>query len=240
MPEGALLRWLQLLQLADSAIPIGGTAHSFGIEMLVADGVLRTQRDLAGFFADYLDEVGTFEAAYCSAAYRLYIHRTDISVTVDTVQAAWCALNLRLDALRTSREARQASTTLGRRFLQLVNQVTANAEIATLVDAAKQAQAGIHHCTAFGVVGAMLELPLQMVVSAYLHQTLAAQISACQRLLPLGQSGASQLQWELKPRLAAVAVRGAMADHLTIPLCTPMLDLASQRHLTLTTRLFIS
>jgi urease accessory protein len=67
---------------------------------------------------------------------------------------------------------------------------------------------------------------------------MTALVSACQRLLPLGQTQAQQILWDLKPAiLAAVAQLGKPA--LTNSF-TPLLDLASARHASLYTRLFMS
>src|SRR5258708_18568955 len=64
------LNWLRLNQLADSALPIGAAAHSFGLESLVEDGALKVE-NLEPLLQDYLLETGVLESAYCRAAHAI-------------------------------------------------------------------------------------------------------------------------------------------------------------------------
>ena len=64
------LMLLRLMQLADSALPIGTTAHSFGLETLVAEGNLIVAQ-LELFLRDYLEEAGGVEIVICRLGYRL-------------------------------------------------------------------------------------------------------------------------------------------------------------------------
>ena len=228
------LKWLYLQHLADSALPIGGAAHSFGLETLVEDGTLKVET-LARLFHDYLLETGKLESAYLRAAYAI---GADPAMNA----ATWLELNMRLDALKTARESRAASTALGRRFLQLALDLlepTEQAKLSMAQQTATQSGAGIHHCTAFGLVGGVLKIEVELVALAYLQQTLTGLVSACQRLLPLGQTVASQILWDIKPAIVDAVFR-EFAPLYDAAAFTPMIDIGSQRHPALTTRLFIS
>lgn len=240
------LATLRLLHLADSAFPIGATAHSFGLEMLAAEGML-TAQNLQGLLGDLLWETGRLEALFGRLAYRCVGPENDPGM-VDR----WLQLNLWLAALKPARESREASATLGRRFLQTVTQLEPTSVLQQAQTAARAATIDMHYCTAFGLVGGALHLGEEVTILAYLQQSLMGLVSAALRLLPLGQGRAGEILWSMKSQIAAVATATltiAPLDQLALDLVacieqvaafTPMLDLASMRHPTLATRLFIS
>ncbi|MEZ4863775.1 MAG: urease accessory UreF family protein [Caldilineaceae bacterium] len=244
------LSTLRLRQLADSAFPIGAAAHSFGLETLVAMGSLSPQT-LQPLLADLLTETGQMEARFVRLAYRLAQ-----DAAPEHVIEPWLQLNLWLAALKPARESREASATLGRRFVQTVAHLAPSPLLQQAQAAAKAEAVEIHYCAAFGLVGGVLALGEEESVSAYLQQSSMGLVSAALRLLPIGQGRAGEILWSLQPLIAEVtaASRAALAawcacgegvaqweeELAQLSLFTPMLDLASMRHPTLTTRLFIS
>ena len=216
--EASSLGWLRLLQLADSALPIGGLAHSFGVESLVAEAEL-TEPGLASYFAEWLQGNGRVEAAFCLGA-----HGIDDD-------ASWQAWNARLSSWKPARESREASLRLGKRFLSLA---------VTLMEHPVRPSGEAHLATAFGWAAAALQLDSKMAAAAYLHQSVSGAISACQRLLPFGQAAAMRLLWSLKPAILEAVEVAAVTPIEELWNLQPMLELASMRHPQLTTRLFIS
>lgn len=229
-----LFGWLDLFQLADSALPVGSQSHSFGLETLIADGTL-TAGSLASFLPDYLHEVGAMEAAFWRGAYALGAE-WDHAATPQ-----WLGLNRRLSALRPARESRAASGALGRRFLALAADMTQLPCLTDALQATRTIGIECHHVAAFGLTSGVLALGQEAALLAYFHQAVVGLLAACQKLLPIGQSELVRLRWRLKQTLAEVVNHSVNVDwRTTTPCCTPSLDVASMRHPGLTVRLFIS
>jgi urease accessory protein len=214
---------LRLQQFADSALPIGGAAHSFGLESLVDAGLLN-EGGIESFFRDYLDEAGVLEAAYCAASSEL------------TNLDQWLALNVELGARKLARESRDASASMGRRFLELAARIS---QLPRLMSAA-ELTTEVHLSPCFGLVAGAMGIEAEVASAAYLQQSITTLISCCQRLLPLGQTRAHQILWNLKPAIACAVRHAVNARPECLGCFTPLLDIASARHPTLETRLFIS
>lgn len=228
------LAHLRLLHLADSALPIGSLAHSFGLESLVNAEILQVQ-GLPEFLRGYLQEAGMLEAVACREAFQL--------VDGDGQEfpaARWVALNDFLSALKPARESREASATLGRNFLHAAMSVVDHPALPAAREAARQCHSLIHQSAAFGLVSAALRFDKNRAVLAYLHQVTACLVSACQRLLPLGQSEATRILWDLKPAIADCAAGSGSLTLETVTCTMPLLDWGTMEHPALTTRLFIS
>ena len=202
---------LYLLHVADSALAIGGAAHSFGLETL-ADETALTPENVEDFLRGHLQESGKLEAVFVRLAWKGEEPRN---------------LSDEFSARKAARESREASLKLGRRFAELVNGMSEQPLL----------QTNLHYCIAFGSAGSALGIPADAIVVAYLNQSIVGLISACQRLMPLGQAAANRILWNLKPAILETCTASYSEERSCF---SPCLELASMRHGSLETRLFIS
>lgn len=219
----ALLKHLQLLQLADSALPVGSLSHSFGLESVTSEGHVDTP-NIYSYLVDLLEEGLLLEAVFCRTAHGLI--RDQIAIQ---------RLNERLSALRIARESRMASLALGRRFLNLVSALEPSATIDAFL-----ARDENHLCVAFGLSCGLLGFDVEQSVAAFLHQSVLNVISAAQRLIAIGQLDATRIAWDLKPNIVRSVEKSATLSMDDVFCFSHLPELASMRHPTLTTRLFIS
>jgi urease accessory protein len=224
---------LQLLQLGDSALPIGSMSHSFGLEALVFDedienSAARCPSSLLWYLEDSLSESLLVDAVFCREAHARAIQG-----------AAVVDLNQRISALRLARESREASLTMGRRFAALAASLVPCAQLSSLASLDE-----LHHSVAFGYTLGVLPGPCathpELTISAFLHQCILNSISAAQRLLPLGQIEASRIAWKLKPAILETVKRSQSLSVSTVCSFAHLPEMASMRHPCLPTRLFIS
>src|ERR1700693_4640325 len=125
---------------------------------------------------------------------------------------------------------------MGKRFLDLAARLS-NSD---LLRRASDHGSEVHLALCFGLTAGVMGVDPQFAAAAYLQQSLTTLISCCQRLLPLGQTGAHEILWNLKPAIVEAARRGADTCPREVSSFSPLLDITSARHPSLHTRLFIS
>jgi urease accessory protein len=190
---------------------------------------------LPAFLRTLVWESGVLEASYCTAACRIAL-----AGFPEGWLNEWLHLNEGLSARKPARESRDASAAMGRRFLELALELEPLENLITARNAARESAVPVHSSAAFGLVAGALTLPPAEAGAAYLLQSFTGLVSACQRLLPLGQSGAHQILWDLQHAILQAADKACATPPDEVPAFTHGMDLASMRHSQLPTRLFIS
>lgn len=219
---------LQLLQFADSALPVGSMSHSLGLEALVFDGDIDSTAAgcpaaVRQYLQDLLMESLLVDAVYCREAHAR-----------GTCEAPIDDLNQQLSALRLARESRDASLAMGRRFAKLAAALTHRAAIGL------ESQEELHHSIAFGYTLGVLSIDPDLTVAAFLQQSVVSTISAAQRLAPLGQMQAARVAWDLKPDILNAVQESGRLEIRSVSSFAHLPEMASLRHATLPSRLFIS
>ena len=221
-----------LLQAGDSFFPTGSYAHSFGLEGLVQEGVVRDRATLHRFvFLSALPALRHTELPLAAHAWRA------LGAPDWRAVGELCVLS---SALRSAREARLASENIGRQ----------RAELAASLHASPLAQEFLRRAAAenwphAAAVSAALEgrvfgAPLHAVLAGVCYASLGSLLSAAMKLLRLGQNGAQSLLTEAlaaTPPLLAAAESTPLDE---IGWFNPWLDIAAARHETADARMFIS
>jgi urease accessory protein len=220
-----------LLVLADARFPAGGHAHSGGVEVAVADGVITDLPSLAGFLRGRLRTQGLTQAALAAAA-------------CWAAQGAgpWPGLRAvddQADARHPAAVQRRISRAQGRAVLRAGRVAWPAAVLAALAEA----PAGPHHAVAMGAVACAAGLdPLQAAL-AVAHTCVGGPASAALRLLGLDPYGVTAVVASLGTDCEVVAEQAALAsdDWTNLPAATgPLLDVAAIRHEGWEVRLFAS
>ena len=215
---------LRLWQLADSAFPTGGFAHSWGLEAAWQSGEVPDLRALRQFVLDALEQCGHGVLPLLNAAHR--------------DAARFRELDGIAELFLTNPVANRASRAQGRAFSATCARVWPSPAVSVLDAAVRQ---GSGH--AGPVMGAMLNALGVSVGDARrlcLYGTARGVLAAAVRLGIVGSYDAQRLQHEVTPEMLAVSDRSAGLDEGDLAQTAPLLDLLQAAHDRLYSRLFQS
>jgi urease accessory protein len=196
---------LRLLQISDSALPISGYTHSWGLEAAIARGIVRDPESLERWASMWLrTSLGPLEGVLVRCACE--------AVRLDRPEEL-AMLNGLADASIVAPSIRLASREMGEQLLGLASTWGWSApSLATIMPASKVAN-GWHHCVAFGLLGAVAGGGEREVLTAYLHQAALGMIGAGVRAVPIGHTNGQQvlayLQDEILNLVSELLGRGA-------------------------------
>jgi urease accessory protein len=220
----------RFLQIADSAFPTGGFAHSSGLEAAIHHGRGKTLADLDAFVREHLWNVGHAAMPFVAAAF-------------ERPAEVW-AIDARADAMLTSHVANRASRTQGRTFLATCARIFDEPAVSALAARARSRAPGervaAHLAPVFGAALAALGATRSETSSLHLYAALRGVSSAAVRLGLVGPHEAQRLQQRHAATLDEVlgACAGVPAGDAAV-VC-PLLEIMGATHDRLYARLFQS
>lgn len=229
MKGGEKYSWMgMLVHFADSALPVGSYAHSFGLEGMCQEGMIHDEESLRLFFLRDVKE------GLVSVDLPLMVRAHTASLDHDAAavrrwdEQAW--------ALRPTRQLREAATKIGRQTWALYQKTWADDESSQITDWFPRFQSPI----VTGAIFALRGVPAEGCLWVGSYQVYSALVQAALKLLPIGPSAGQRLLQEALSEIENEfpAVVAKIDDELGT--FNPLWDIAASRHERASARLFIS
>jgi urease accessory protein len=218
---------LYLLQISNSALPIGAYSYSEGLETLIERNIIQNEYNLNLWLIQ--------ELKYGAIRIEIAVMKRAFEVTDRANSSKLKYWNDWLSAARETEELRQQSWQMGYSLLRLIEQIEP-----TTSDIVKACGNQCNYAVAFGAIAAYWQIDLTATILAYLQSWALNLINAAVKLIPLGQTTGQKLLLDLNSIVVATTQEILNLQDDDLSSCGWGLSLASMNHEILYTRLFRS
>jgi urease accessory protein len=223
---------LSLLQLSDPALPIGGYAHSAGLEAFVQQGMVKNSTNAKEFITAMLSRSLFYtDAAFVSLAY-------DAAGNEDLEKLV--LLDEECTAVKLPMEIRQASQKLGSRLVKIFHPLCTQPLTTDFRDMVAAQKTAGNYSVVFGMYAAALVIDKREALAGFYYNATAGMVTNCVKLIPLGQQDGQELLFSLQSLILELVEKSLVPDEDLIGLCCTGFDIASMQHEQLYSRLYMS
>lgn len=221
------LSLLRLLQITNTALPVGAYSYSEGLESLVEAQVIHDQTTLK----HWLEQELSYGAIRIEAAIMLRGYQAKEAGDLEVLEY-W---NNWAKAARETAELREQSWQMGHALRRLLEKL--EPELSEEFNSLSQE---VSFAIAFGIIAAHWQIDSSATILGYLHSWATNLISAGIRLIPLGQTTGQQLLSQLHSSIIATSREISDLKDGDLSSCGWGLALTSMAHEIQYSRLFRS
>lgn len=219
-----------VLQIMGGTFPTGGFSQSWGLETYVEAGIVTSSNTLKRFLLFYLK--GVVESMEGPAFVRSY----DLA----------CAKNNRglrefdrqLTSMKLTKETREGSLRTGKAAVGLSARIMDDLFIQRYYE--ENHSYGINSTLAYGLILARLGVEKGQALESFVFALINGFIQSGIKLIPLGNTEGQQLFMDLMEDMVQCVILSLEKSHEDMTNFSPGLDLASMKHESLETRLYMS
>ncbi len=223
---------LLLLQINDALFPIGGYAHSYGLETYIQKGLVRD----TAIAWDYL-----VQKLRCGT---LYSDLLPARLSLEAAAAVKVEDMLMLDELVTASksplELREASRKLASRFAKTVAGLPGLCPAPVWGEYLEKSGGHMAYAVCYGGFCGACGLPWEESLLHFLYAQTSAMVSCCVKAVPLRQTDGQALLFRAQPLMEELMREVGSLGPDQVCLSTPGLDLRAMQHEDLYSRLYMS
>jgi urease accessory protein len=220
---------LGLMQLTDSALPIGAFSHSLGFESYLHREVIHDEASFAHWLQMFVHQQLTFTDAL---AIRLVYAAEAFDEVAD--------LDELVTAQALPRQVREAGMTMGRRLLVIGADSYPGPWIEQYRAGVQAGRLHAHPATVWAVLARHLGLHEDTAVAAHLYATVITLTQNAVRGIPLGQNTGQRVIRGAQPWIHRAVEVSAGLDGEDLGAIAPGLEIAQMNHERQRARLFMS